>query len=65
MAEHYTANTESVSKWCNACCRMTQHSVSGNRVGRCIEHTSPKLTKKQQENRERLEREAQSPKLPL
>ena len=56
MAEHYTRSTESVTKFCNTCGRITEHSVSDGRVGRCKEHHAPELTKKQQENRERLER---------
>ena len=47
MAEHYTANTESVTRWCNRCNRPTQHTVSGGRVGRCLEHDAPQFSKKQ------------------
>ncbi len=36
MAQHYTSNTVSVSKWCHKCERFTQHAVSGHRVGHCL-----------------------------
>lgn len=52
MTEHYTANTESVTKWCNHCARSTRHAVSAGRVGRCMEHEAPARTK-QQESRAR------------
>jgi hypothetical protein len=55
MAEHYTANTESVTAWCNKCNHNTQHSVSGNRRGRCLEHEAPRFSKKQLENQKRIE----------
>jgi len=35
VSEHYTRNTESVTRWCNRCGRPTQHLVSAGRVGRC------------------------------
>jgi hypothetical protein len=38
VSEHFTSNTESVWKWCNTCMKNTEHSVSGNRLGRCQEH---------------------------
>lgn len=53
MAEHYTANTESVTRWCNQCNRPTQHGVSGGRIGRCLEHDAPQFSKKQLSRRER------------
>lgn len=64
MSHHYTANTESVTQWCNKCQRATQHRVSAGRVGHCLEHNHHrKLTKKQEERQERLIREAQNPSL--
>jgi hypothetical protein len=48
MTEHYTANTESVTKFCNRCMRNTQHAVSAGRVGRCMEHEPPEQTKAQE-----------------
>ncbi len=63
MAEHYTANTESVTRWCNSCNRRTQHGVSGGRIGRCLEHNLPKYSKKQQKNGERIDRELAQPRL--
>ncbi len=63
MSQHYTANTESETKWCNKCHRMTQHMVSAGRIGRCMEHEAPHETKKQKRNRERLERERRNPTL--
>jgi len=38
MSHHFTSNTISTSRWCNECKRQTQHSVSSNRLGRCMEH---------------------------
>lgn len=61
--EHYTTNTESVTKWCNACNRPTQHSVSGGRVGRCMEHQASGESKKQKAAREKREKDARNPKL--
>lgn len=67
MSEHYTRNTESVTLWCNACNRPTQHQVSGGRVERCMEHETATETggwsKKQIEARERRERERRQPGL--
>jgi hypothetical protein len=54
MAFHYTQGTESVTKWCNVCQRMTQFAVSGGRVGRCTEHQAPKFSKAQL-HRQKLE----------
>lgn len=42
MAHHYTANTVSVSKWCNRCRRFTPHNVSSGRVGHCLETHGPR-----------------------
>lgn len=56
MAEHYTANTESVTRWCNQCGRFTQHDVSGGRAGRCLEHDAPQFSKKQEKERVARER---------
>jgi len=63
MAEHYTEATESDTKWCNTCQRLTQHRVSGKRLGRCMEHEAPMETHKQKRAREKRERETKSPKL--
>jgi hypothetical protein len=67
MAEHYTRNTESVTRWCNTCQRDTQHSVSSGRVGRCLEHevasNSEGYSQKQLRDRERRERERRQPEL--
>lgn len=54
MTEHYTSNTESVWKWCNTCMKNTTHSVSANRLGRCLEHGAkdkPAEKKDLQENK--------------
>ena len=56
MTEHYTRNTESITKWCNHCNRPTDHIVSDGRVGRCMEHEARTLSKKQEENREKIAR---------
>lgn len=63
MPEHYTLNTLEDTKWCNRCGKPTQHSVSGNRIGRCLEHHSPELTKKQQRHHNKLENERRNPTL--
>lgn len=63
MTEHNTRNTESVTAWCNACFRYTEHAVSDGRRGRCMEHQAPELSKKQQDNRQRLEKERRQPGL--
>lgn len=56
MTEHYTTNTESVTRWCGTCSRPTQHSVTAGRVGRCMEHESPQLTRAQQKRAEEKSR---------
>ncbi len=63
MAWHYTQGTESVTKWCNRCSRHTQHAVSGNRVGRCLEHSAPELTHAQQKSRARQDHQRKNPSL--
>lgn len=63
MAEHYTRNTESVTEWCNRCWKYTQHSVSGGRIGRCMEHDAPLLSRRQKVARALREYEAQNPRL--
>jgi ribosomal protein L44E len=45
--EHYTKNTVAIRKYCPTCNRMTMHSVSGKRVGHCLEHEAQSMTKKQ------------------
>jgi hypothetical protein len=63
VTEHYTRNTESVTKWCNACKRPTQHKVSGGRVGRCLEHQAAGESKKQAKAREKREHDRRNPTL--
>jgi len=65
MPEHYTRATESATRHCNRCGRPTQHAVSAGRIGRCLECGPPpgQLSKKQQCDRQRREREARNPKL--
>lgn len=63
MTEHYTTNTESVLRWCNQCNRLTRHSVSGKRVGRCMEHQAAGASQRQQREAERRTREAANPRL--
>lgn len=56
MAEHYTSGTESVTRWCNHCARLTQHRVSAGRVGQCMEHHAPQMTRAQQKRAEEKSR---------
>jgi hypothetical protein len=67
MSEHFTRNTEEVTRWCNHCGRFTQHIVSDGRLGRCKEHDvgNPEtgLSKAQEKARADREREAASPRL--
>jgi ribosomal protein L37AE/L43A len=35
--EHMTLNTVSTALWCNKCSKETQHSVSGRKIGHCLE----------------------------
>lgn len=37
MAEHYTRNTISVTKFCPTCNRKTRHRVDDRRLGVCME----------------------------
>lgn len=57
MSEHYSKGTESDTRWCTTCHRFTQHSVSGNRLGRCMEHDAPTYSKKQIRDRQERERQ--------
>lgn len=63
MTEHYTSNTESVTAYCNTCNRPTQHKVSGNRRGRCMEHESQHESARQLRERRRITEEKQNPRL--
>lgn len=63
MAHHYTHNTESITKFCAQCERSTQHSVTGGRLGRCLEHDAPQFSKAQLRRRELQKRERQAPRL--
>ena len=63
MSEHYTKNTESVTRFCRTCDRLTQHAVSDGRIGRCTEHQAPQYSKKQIARHERIAREESQPKL--
>jgi hypothetical protein len=67
MAEHYTRGTLEATRYCNTCCRPTQHKVSDGRLAHCLEH-APKTdgdgySKKQAADRKRRERERMNPKL--
>jgi len=63
MAEHYTKATEAISKWCDTCRRLTEHAVSSGRIGRCKEHAAAALSRKQQRQLEKQERERRQPRL--
>lgn len=63
MSHHYTRNTESDTKWCNICGRLTQHFVSGGRIGRCMEHESKAESKRQEKARKKRESDARNPSL--
>jgi hypothetical protein len=63
VTEHYTTNTESVTRFCNRCGRPTQHRVSGGRVGRCMEHESPHESKRQVKARKSREEAEKNPPL--
>jgi hypothetical protein len=63
MSEHYTTNTESVTHWCNRCRKLTQHRVSGGRLGGCMEHESAGESKTQKKKREQREEAARNPEL--
>jgi hypothetical protein len=61
MTEHYPDSTEWVIKWCNACSRHTKHSVSGGRVGHCMEHEhkESEAARKDREKREALKKQGE------
>ena len=63
MPEHYTKHTEAVTRWCPHCNRDTLHRVSAGRIGHCLEHDAPTLTKKQAKRRREQLRDHQNPKL--
>jgi hypothetical protein len=64
VTEHYTTDTESVTRRCKICERTTQHRVSAGRVGRCMEHVPRRwLTKKQEAAQQKREDEAKNPQL--
>lgn len=62
MAEHFTRNTESATRYCGKCGQYTQHGVSDGRIGRCLEHDAPKFSKKQLADQKRREHQADKPK---
>lgn len=41
MTEHFTRNTESATKWCKKCGRLTEHRVDNGRAGPCIDPKHP------------------------
>jgi hypothetical protein len=68
LSEHYTKATTETLNWCSHCGRHTKHSVSGGRLGRCMEHEfigykNSGLTKQQYQKRERDARDRREPKL--
>ncbi len=68
MPHHYQKWVTEVGEWCKTCNRVTVHTVSGGRLGRCKEHSfagvnGTGLTREQFKRREQRERERK--KLPL
>ncbi len=63
MSEHYTRNTESMTKFCPTCGRLTQHAVHDARVGRCLEHQAPEFSKAQLKRREQRQEAEKNPRL--
>lgn len=64
--QHETKNTLEITRWCNACRRMTQHQTG--RSGRCLEHAAQGVDEhgcsaKQARERARREREDREPRL--
>jgi hypothetical protein len=63
MPHHYTKDTTSAPAWCNHCWRNTQHSVSDGRLGRCMEHAAPYLSKAQEAKLKKQQKERINPRL--
>jgi len=63
MTEHYSKSTVGVTMWCNTCRRMTNHAVSGKKVGRCTEHEAAGLSKQQERNRQQREEQERNPRM--
>jgi ribosomal protein L44E len=63
MMEHFTRNTESITKFCRTCGRLTQHRVNNGRTGACLEHDAPKMTKAQQKKKAAAAIAAKNPPL--
>lgn len=53
MGHHQTKNTVAATKFCNACNKVTLHSVSGKRIGHCLAHGAEERPVKQTVERER------------
>lgn len=63
MPEHHTKNTTGVLAFCSSCNRRTLHSVSGKRIGPCMEHKPEGMTRDQERRAKERERDAANPKL--
>jgi len=68
LPHHYTKDTTEAPYWCEKCFRITQHSVSGGRLGRCKEHefagvAGTGLTRVQFKRKQQQEKEQRQPRL--
>lgn len=66
MPHHFQKWVTEAEVWCNKCERITKHSVSDGRLGRCIEHSvgdKDGLSVAQRKRREQQEKEKREPKL--
>lgn len=61
--KHETRSTVEMTRWCNACRRVTRHRVDDRRPGPCLEHEGQGMTKKQAAAAKKREAEQRQPKL--
>jgi hypothetical protein len=70
MSEHYKQSQIGTWdwKWCNQCGRNTRHEVvrataTAGKLGHCLEHSAPQLTKEQARRRAAEARRQKQPSL--
>jgi len=61
VSQHYTRNTKSVSVYCSTCRRNTIHRVDDRRLGPCLEHVFPRISKDQEKRQKAKEQAEQNP----
>ena len=61
--QHFTRDTTQVKAYCRVCGRLTMHRVDDRRLGPCLEHAAPAMSKRQERLLERLAAEREQGEL--